>query len=263
MKAYAAIIKGRFSSLIQYRAAAIAGVGTQIFWGLIKVMILQAFYAQATTPPPISLEQAFIFIWIGQALFQLLPFSIDKEIASQVRSGHVAYELLRPIDLYWHWFLRSLAVRLIPTIIRSLPLFFFAYAIFQLPPPVSIAAGGYFTLSLVLSVILATSITTTVAISLFWTISGEGILRLIQTGSMFLSGLLVPLPLFPSWMQPFLSFQPFRGILDIPIRLYSGVIPTHDASYYLLFQAVWTAIFIVFGRWLISRALQRIVIQGG
>ena len=31
-----------------------------------------------------------------------------------------------------------------------------------------------------------------------------------------LSGALVPLPLFPDWLQPALALQPFAGLVDIP-----------------------------------------------
>ena len=64
-------------------------------------------------------------------------------------------------------------------------------------------------------------------------------------------------------MQPFLNYQPFRGIMDIPCRLYTGIIPTSDAVYYLLFQVAWIVGIVVFGQWLIGRAMKRLVIQGG
>src|SRR5262245_197027 len=99
MKAYLAILKGRLAALFQYRAAALAGLTTQIFWGFVKIMIMSAFFAQSAASQPISLAEAITFIWLGQALLQLLPWNIDKEIEFQVKSGNVAYELIRPLDL--------------------------------------------------------------------------------------------------------------------------------------------------------------------
>ena len=37
------------------------------------------------------------------ALFALLPWNVDPEIAEKMRTGSVAYELLRPLDLYAFW----------------------------------------------------------------------------------------------------------------------------------------------------------------
>ena len=134
MRAYLALFKTRFAVLFQYRAAALAGLATQIFWGIVKVMILTAFYAQSTSPQPITLLQGTTFIWLGQALLQLLPWNIDKEVEAQVKNGNVAYELIRPLDLYWHWFFRSMAMRLVPTlaaqysfVYRCAPLFRSSY----------------------------------------------------------------------------------------------------------------------------------------
>src|SRR5687768_16312486 len=116
MTAYFSIIKCRFYALVQYRGAAIAGLITQIFWGFVHMMILEAFYKQSSMSQPLTLNHAITFVWLGQALLHLLPWTIDKEIERQVRTGNVAYELVRPIDLYWFWFSRALAIRVIPTL---------------------------------------------------------------------------------------------------------------------------------------------------
>lgn len=263
MRAYFAIFKGRIAILFQYRAAALAGLTTQIFWGIVKTMILMAFYAQVSDPMPISLAQAMTFIWLGQALLQLLPWNIDKEIEAQVRNGNVAYELIRPLDIYGLWFCRSMAMRLVPTLLRSLPLFVLGGLFFGLAKPVSWSAGVAFGTSLAFSALLSFAITTLVVITLFWTVSGEGILRLLPHVVMVFSGMAVPLPLFPDWMQPFLNIQPFRCLIDIPCRLYTGMIPSNQAIYYFGFQLLWALIFIFMGKVLVKRAIKQFMIQGG
>lgn len=263
MRGYFAIFKARFGVLFQYRAAAFAGLMTQVFWGIVKVMILTAFYAQAVSPPPISLSQGIAFIWIGQALLQMLPWNVDKEIEALVKNGNVAYEMVRPLNLYWLWFFRSLALRLVPTVLRCIPLFIIAGLFFDLSQPVSWSAGTAFIISIGFSAILSAAITTLVMISLFWTISGEGIQRLLPHVVILLSGMIVPLPLFPDWMQPFLNIQPFRCIIDIPTRLYMGIIPANEAMFYFGFQLFWILFFVVAGLALIKRALKQFVVQGG
>jgi len=263
MRAYLALFKTRYAVLFQYRAAALAGLATQIFWGIVKVMILTAFYAQTAAPQPITLLQAATFTWLGQALLQLLPWNVDKEVEAQVKNGNVAYQLVRPLDLYWYWYFRSLAMRLVPTLLRSIPLFIAARIFFDLPPPVSWPSAAAFALSLVLSALLSSAITTLVIISLFWTISGEGLQRLLPHIVVLLSGMVVPLPLFPAWMQPFLDIQPFRCIIDIPCRLYTGVIPADQAFFYAAFQFLWIFIFVAGGRVLMRKALNQFVVQGG
>jgi ABC-2 type transport system permease protein len=263
MKAYISIVRCRMSAFVQYRSAALAGFATQLFWGFIHVMILEAFYAQTFFAQPLTIQQAITFVWLGQALLHLLPWTLDKEVIRMIRSGNIAYELVRPLDLYGVWFARAIAQRVTPTLMRCFPLLLVSWLFFGLSSPVSWASGLAFLVSICFSTLLAASMTAIVSISLFWTISGEGIQRLIPHVTMVLSGMLVPLPLFPDWMQTFLSLQPFRGIIDIPNRLYTGVIPVSECIYYIGFQFAWYLFFWFFGKFLMSKATKKIVIQGG
>lgn len=263
MNPYLAIVRARIFVLFQYRSAALAGLVTQVFWAIVKIMILQAFYAGASGPQPITLAQAITFIWLGQALLQLLTWKLDPEVEELVKNGNVAYELVRPLDLYWLWYAKGVAMRAVPTFLRCIPVFIVAFLVFDLPPPVSGKAALGFAASVACSSLLSSAVTTLVVISLFWTLSGEGIQRMLPHLSVLLSGIVVPLPLFPDWMQTFLSLQPLRGIIDIPCRLYTGVIAESEIPYYIAFQLLWTAFLILVGRLLMKKAIHRIEIQGG
>ncbi len=262
MRSYKAIFLSRFFTICQYRSAALAGLTTQLFWGLLKMMILTAFFAE-TQNHPIALSQTITFIWLGQALLQLLPWSFDKELEAQVKSGNVLYELIRPLDLYGLWFFRSLAMRVVPALLRCTPIFVLAGLFFELQAPVSSGAFIAFLAAIGFGALLSAAITTFVMITLFWTISGEGLMRLMPHTVMLLSGLVVPLPLFPEWLQPALNLQPFRGIIDIPCRLYTGVIPVQEAFPAFGFQIAWIIALVAIGRLLMKLALKRVVIQGG
>lgn len=263
MRPYLAIIKARTSVLLQYRAAALAGIGSQLFWGVVKVMILTAFFSQSTAPQPITLKQAIIMVWLGQIFMNLLPWVIDEEIGLQIKTGGVAYELARPLHLYWLWFYRSMATKVIPTLIHASFLIPIALIFLGLPFPCSSLSGVAFGISMGCSAILSTAMTTIIVISLFWTLCGEGIQKILPHTSLLLSGTLIPLPLFPEWLQFFFNIQPFRGIIDIPYRIYSGIVPSSDAYLYISFQLLWSLIFIVLGQWLLKKATKRLVIQGG
>ena len=78
-----------------------------------------------------------------------------------------------------------------------------------------------------------------------------------------LSGMIVPIPLYPDWAQTILNFLPFRGLVDVPFRLYLGHIPPGELPFLLAHQLAWTLAIVIFGRWVLSRGLRRVVIQGG
>ena len=122
MRPYLSVLSARIRMLLQYRAAALAGMSTQLFWGLIRVMIFEAFYRTATQAQPMTYAEVVNYVWLGQALFALLPWQPDNDIRTMVRTGTVAYELVRPVDLYTFWYSRSLANRIAPALLRSVPL---------------------------------------------------------------------------------------------------------------------------------------------
>jgi ABC-2 type transport system permease protein len=271
MQPYIAVIATRFKVLLQYRAAAIAGFGTQLFWGFIKVMVFVAFFETTSAGLPMTFSQVLVYVWLGQALLVMLPWNVDAEIATQVRSGSVAYELLRPLDLYGFWFARTLAFRSAPAVLRMFPMLAVTYFVlplvglgeWALPAPASMASGLLFACSVVGTLFLSTAFTTILHIALMWTVSGEGFNRIMPGLVTVLSGLVVPLPLLPDWLQPFLYWQPFRGMADVPYRIYSGHIPVDAAIVEIGVQWLWFAVIVWIGYWLLTRARRNLVIQGG
>jgi ABC-2 type transport system permease protein len=163
-----------------------------------------------------------------------------------------------------------MAFRTARTSLRMLPMIVLAGGVlpliglerWALPPP-GLASGALFLLSLLLTVLLSTAITMLLQVSLLYTISAEGIVRTAPAVVTLLSGMIVPLPLFPDWLQPALRLQPFRGLVDVPFRIYSGHIAPLAAFGEIAQQLAWFGALCWIGRVLLERALRRVVIQGG
>jgi ABC-2 type transport system permease protein len=263
MRGYIALISARFRVLLQYRAAALAGLFTQVFFGLFMVMIYEAFYRYSRQPQPMTYAQTVTYVWLGQALLAMFPWNVDADLRTLIRSGDVAYELLRPLDLYNAWFCRTLAWRTAPTILRAVPMVILAMLFFGMQPPASLAAAGAFAVSIAGSLLLGCALTLLMDISLFWTVSGDGISQLVPGLVLLLSGMEVPLPLYPAWAQPILNALPFRGLIDIPFRLYTGNLPASQLLPLLAQQLGWTAVLVLAGRWLLTLGRRRLIVQGG
>lgn len=271
MSGYTAVLRARFVSLLQYRAAAVAGILTQVFWGFIKIMILEAFYGSSASPQPMSFGQVVSYVWLGQAFLGMLPWNVDKDAQQMVRDGSVAYELLRPLDTYWLWFSRTLALRTAPTLLRSVPLA--AFAAFVVPaiglrewalvPPTGLGGALTWLVTMGLALLLAGAITTLMNITLMWTISSVGLTTVLPSLVTVLSGMIVPLPLFPPALRTFCMALPFRGVADTPYRVYSGHLAGIEVIPAVVHQAVWILLLVLVGRLAMRRGLRRIVIQGG
>lgn len=263
LRPYLSVAAARFRTLLQYRAAAIAGFGTQLFWGLLRVAIFTAFYKSTTRTQPISLQDMVSYLWLAQAMFALAMWNVDTDVRGMIRSGTVAYEMLRPLDLYGLWYSRALAARIAPTLLRAIPMFIVAGLFFGLRLPPTFAACFAWLLATCGAFALAAAFSTLLTITLLYTVSGEGITRLAPTIMYTFSGLLIPVPLMPAWAQPVVNFLPFRAMMDTPFRLYTGNIPLAQLPATLLHQAAWTLFLIMIGRLLLRNATRRLVVQGG
>lgn len=263
MRPLVAVVGARFRLLLQYRAAAFAAICTQIAFGWIFVSVYAAFYAGGAADLPMTYAEVVTYVWLGQALLATIPWNGDAEVCDLVRSGGVAYEMLRPVDLYAFWYARAVALRTAPTLLRAVPLTIAALLFFDMGIPPSAAHGAAFAAVLAGAIALSAAITVLVSVSLLWTVSGEGVLQLLPGVVVILSGHLVPLPMFPGWARTVLEALPLRGIVDLPYRVYLGHIPLDRVPGEMAVQWLWVALLVLLGRWLLARGLRRMVVQGG
>ncbi len=272
LRPYLAAFRSRFLQMLQYRTAAYAGFATQCWWGCIKIMILAAFYGgAAAASAPMSLAQSVTYTWMAQGLLALLPWGGDPEIALSVRTGAVAYDRLRPVDAYALWFARSAgwaAARVLPRV--ALMLVFAAIALplaglgeWGWQPPAGLAEGAAFLLSVLLALLLSTALVMLLNIAAAAALNERGINALATPIVIVLSGNLLPLALLPDTWQMALLMQPLAGVLDIPVRLYSGQLAGARALAGLGLQAFWILLLVGVGHAAMGRTMRRLEVQGG
>jgi len=270
LRPYVAVFRARFQLLLQYRAAALAGFGTQCWWGAIKVMVFTAFITGSASSP-MTLRQTIDYIWLGQALLMMLPWSADTELARMVRSGDIGYERLRPLDTYAYWYARAVARRTATPLLRAVPMVVAVGIILPslglgrwgLSAPAGVPAALLFAISLVLVIALASAFSTLLDVLVVATLSERGINTFVAPLATVFSGSLVPLPFLPDWAQVVLRNQPFAGLLDFPLRIYSGQLVGLPASAALVRQLLCAIVFVVGGRAITARVLARLQVQGG
>ncbi len=88
----------------RYRAAALGGIVTQAFFGLILV----ALYSTLSGGADGLFRQTATYVWLQQIFFRAF-FGMDSELNEQVMTGNVSYSLLRPVDLHSWWVSRAMA----------------------------------------------------------------------------------------------------------------------------------------------------------
>ncbi|NLG23840.1 MAG: hypothetical protein GX558_00680 [Clostridiales bacterium] len=264
---YRAILRIRLSGALQYRAGAWAKLSTNIFWGYVRAALLVAFYRYGSGEAALTMGQAVSMIWLQQIALNLLAgFGTDFQVWSSIRSGAVGYELLRPIDLYANWYTNAAAAKLAPFLLAIAPVGLVSALTpggLGLAPPVSIAHFLAFIFSLATGYILSlTAVCLGYAMAMDVRV-GEPPANMFNLVVQIFSGGYIPLALWPDRLQPLLYWQPFAGMLDLPLRFYVGAAGVSELLRVVPLQLGWALALFWIGRTWIGRNLRRLVVQGG
>lgn len=267
MRGYMSYFKIRFIHGLQYRAAAYAGVATQFSWGFMYIMMYQTFYKSNPQMAPMEFSQLASYIWLQQAfLAMFMTWFLDNEIFDLISKGNVSYELCRPLDIYNMWFAKSCAGRLSKTLLRCFPILIIALLLpepYRFTLPSSPLNGILFIIAMILGFIVVVAYCMFVYILTFYTISPMGVrIALVMTADFF-SGGLVPLPFLPQWLTKYIELSPFAAMQNVPFRIYSGNMYLNEALAAITLQGLWGISLVVLGKFLISKTLKRVVVQGG
>jgi len=252
---------------MQYRIAALAGVATQFAWAGMIILAFSAFYRTDPNAFPMTFSQTTTYIWLQQALMLLIFMAMsDTEIISAIRDGSIAYEMVRPIDIYNRWICQIIAQRLAGVSLRALPMFIVS-ALLPYPYGISLPVNGLhfllFIVSLVTAALLVAAILNLAYVALFYTNSHMGIQTIIWGSATFLSGMTIPIPFFPEPIRSIAQVLPFAALQDLPLRIYSGHIYGVELVQRMGLQIFWLLFMLGLGRLLIKRALRRVFVQGG
>lgn len=267
MRLYVNYFKLRMMMFMQYRVAAIAGLSTQFFWGIMLIFIYIAFYTNGKAIDSMSLSQIISYTWLHQAFYALLSVRLnDDEIANSISSGNVAYEIIRPYNLYFWWYIKVFAKRVSAGFLRVIPVVLLAYILpepYNLLLPSSILNFILFLISLILGIFIVTGINMLVYTIGFYTYNQTGISQIINSFIELLSGSLIPVVLLPKLLQDATYYLPFRMITDLPFRLYTSNMSIYEGLTSIGLQIIWIFILIMLGNLIVKKSLKKVFVQGG
>jgi ABC-2 type transport system permease protein len=190
----------------------------------------------------------------------------DNELFQLITTGNIAYELCRPSEIYDFWYAKLLAQRLASAMLRSFPILVVAFLLpypYRISLPPDLSTLFIFMATLIIGLLILVSISMLIYISVFITMSPVGSLLIFGVAGEFFAGMVIPIPLMPSWLQNIVKLLPFHLTADFPFRVYSGHIPKDEALTGILIQIIWLVMLVILGKFAMKKALRRVVVQGG
>jgi ABC-2 type transport system permease protein len=187
----------------------------------------------------------------------------DPDIAYRISEGHIAIDLARPIRPGLARLAEAIG-QLVTELAVTLVLWGVAAAVVGgLAMPSTPSGWALLAAALVLAALLKFSVVYTWILACFWTYNAYGIERLRYAVTAVLSGGIVPILLFPTWLRRIAEVLPFQGIVATPAEVAIGRTGTTGAMAAITTQAGWILVLALLGAWLWRRGVRRVAIQGG
>lgn len=248
---------------LAYQKAAIAGLLTNLFFGLLRAAVLTALYGSRNIVTGLSLDSAITYTGIAQAIIGFLSLFSWYELMQSVYTGAVATDLVKPFNYYRFWMAQDLGRALAQLVLRGLPIMVFYALIFNLTLPTSWQQWLFFALTLVLAWSISFSWRFLLNLSSFWIPNAVGILRFGFLLSWFLSGFLMPLRYFPDWFTKLCYLTPFPHMVNTSVEIFLGVVDGVNLIKVVVMQLIWAIGLVLISQLVLKSGIRRLVILGG
>jgi len=231
------------------------------------ILAFAAFYRSNPYAFPMTFQQTVSYIWLQQAFVALFfLWFYEYTIFESIESGAISYEMVRPMDLYSRWLTQTAANRISRTLLRCVPLLIVALVLphpYRLAIPAGVQQMGLFVISMALALGVVLSFSMLIYISAFYTVNSTGTRIIVAVASDFFSGAYIPLPFFPDAVRVVLELLPFGSMQNMPLLIFNGHVYGMAALRGIGLQVFWLVVLTAVGRYWMSRALKRVVTQGG
>jgi ABC-2 type transport system permease protein len=255
-----------FRRYATYRMATAAGVFTNTVFGCILAYTYIALWAERPTLGGYDQAQAVTFVWVGQALIgavALLGGGFHEELQERIRTGDVAIDLYRPVDLQLWWLAADLGRAAFQLLGRGVVPIAAGALAFELALPADPLVWAAFVLSVWGAVIVGFALRYLVALCGFWLLDGSGINMVSTLLASFFSGMLLPLTVFPGAFGVVVQWLPWAAMLQVPADVLIGRHTGAGLVWAFAFQAGWALVLLAAGRAMQLAATRKVVIQGG
>lgn len=257
------LAKRSFQRQLTYRAATLAGLATNVFFGLLRVAVMVALYGARTEVAGMDLQDAITYTGLGQAVIAYLSIFGWYDLMRSVNSGEVAGDLLKPLSYFRYWLFVDLGRALVALLLRGVTIMLIYAILFDITVPHGILQWMALLCAIVLGWLLSFAWRFLVNLSAFWTPNAVGIGRFAFGMAWVLSGFFMPLRFFPEWAQIICHLTPFPSMVNTVIEIYLGLLSGWAIGWALLVQVFWIVVLIVLCQLVLRSGVRKLVIQGG
>ena len=235
--------------------------GRMAFFAVILGVFSSLWRAVAEAGMPVAADPRPLVWYLAATEWILLSAPpVHLEIQEAIRRGDVVYRLGRPVSYVAAEFAAGLGLLAVRAPLLGLTAFLCAFAFTGWTPPPSalvvVVTFGFVASALITALYLA------IGLLAFWLQDVAPVYWVWQKLMFVLGGLMLPLDLYPAFVQRAAAFTPFPSLLGAPA---SFVLRTHLATPATLagHLVLWTGVTASAVSWIFRRAASTVTINGG
>lgn len=257
---YLALARLGFRRQFAYLQAALWGLVTNLFFGLLRISILLALFDGRPQVAGLTGGDAVTYVALTQTFIASFSLFGWAEFMRTIHRGEVATDLLRPLDLLASWAAQDAGRAAGQFVLRGLPMLVLFALLWGARMP---ALPPETLLSVVPAWACGFAYRFLVNCAAFWSPDAVGIGRFAWVLLGLGCGFLMPLRLFPDWLRAALAWTPFPSMLNTTVELWLGLKTGAAAWGALGVQMGWTVALLGLCAWVLRRGLGRLEVAGG
>ncbi|GAA4225764.1 ABC-2 family transporter protein [Actinomadura meridiana] len=235
---------------------------TNTVFGFMRAYVLMALWEVRPSLGGYDVTDAVTFCFITQALIGPVQIFGGMDLAERIRTGDVAIDLHRPAGLQSWWLADDLGRAAGSLLLRAAPPLLAGALVFPFhrPGPAGLAA---FAAALLLAATVSFALRYLVAMGMFWLHDDRGLNAVTLVMSMFFSGMILPLVVFPGRLGAVAQALPWAAMIQVPADVFLGRYDGAELAGALAFQAAWAAALLGAGALATRAARRKLVVHGG
>ena len=260
---YLSLVRLEFLKMLAYRISFLTGVVNYTVQIGAYYFIWQAIYSGKKVIGGLSQEEMITYVviaWVGRSFYFN---NLDRAITQEIKSGQVAMELIRPYSYFGTKIARAFGEAAFRLLFFTIPSFVFLSLFIDFKVSADAQTFMFFGLALFGSFLLNAQVNYITGLIAFFTVSTAGVQRAKRVVVDLLSGLLLPILLYPEAIQRVIGILPFQAISYLPNLIYLEKIQGTEVWRVFELQIFWFLSLLLLGQVMWYYACKKLAVQGG
>jgi len=254
----------RLRTVVKYKTDTIFRIIRALISFFTQIYLWKALYGSNQVVAGVTIAEMMTYVVVSRFIGSVTSIRLSRDIEDRVKSGEIATDLIRPMDIRLLFASRSIGDSLASLLLDGIPVILFCIIYLGgIMAPATIQHFALFLVSTVMAIIVNISLELLIGTMAFWYMNAGKLNMFVYSLSALFSGGVVPLWFLPSWLGSIAYALPLQAIKFIPLQIYLGRVSIAGSIESIAVQAAWALGLMLIQSLLWSKILKKIVLFGG